>query len=241
MYDREVISRSIVSPIGSGATYEEVRDSIIEGFEQKVRSIVVAPFHVELLTELAKKYDNGYTRKGMILNYPYGGFTTEYKVHLMEHAVKYGLDEVCLGVNIAAFLSGDIDTFKKDIQAVLDASQGKVRVIASTWAIRIPLEKLEQMIHILLDMGITCIKTSPGVRFGEMQVEHIQFIHRVFGDKVEIEVAGRVRTREKVEAMAAAGATSFHLGSWHRISGLGRDMDFNWDTKKNEPCEYDRY
>lgn len=62
MYDREVISRSIVSPIGSGATYEEVRDSIIEGFEQKVRSIVVAPFHVELLTELAKKYDNGYTR-----------------------------------------------------------------------------------------------------------------------------------------------------------------------------------
>lgn len=74
-----------------------------------------------------------------------------------------------------------------------------------------------------------------------MQVEHIQFIHRVFGDKVEIEVAGRVRTREKVEAMAAAGATSFHLGSWHRISGLGRDMDFNWDTKKNEPCEYDRY
>ena len=69
MYDREVISRSIVSPIGSGATYEEVRDSIIEGFEQKVRSIVVAPFHVELLTELAKKYDNGYTRKGMILNY----------------------------------------------------------------------------------------------------------------------------------------------------------------------------
>lgn len=49
MYDREVISRSIVSPIGSGATYEEVRDSIIEGFEQKVRSIVVAPFHVELL------------------------------------------------------------------------------------------------------------------------------------------------------------------------------------------------
>ena len=55
MYDREVISRSIVSPIGSGATYEEVRDSIIEGFEQKVRSIVVAPFHVELLTELAKK------------------------------------------------------------------------------------------------------------------------------------------------------------------------------------------
>ena len=41
MYDREVISRSIVSPIGSGATYEEVRDSIIEGFEQKVRSIVV--------------------------------------------------------------------------------------------------------------------------------------------------------------------------------------------------------
>ena len=81
MYDREVISRSIVSPIGSGATYEEVRDSIIEGFEQKVRSIVVAPFHVELLTELAKKYDNGYTRKGMILNYPYGGFTTEYKVH----------------------------------------------------------------------------------------------------------------------------------------------------------------
>ena len=59
MYDKEVISRSIVSPIGSGAPYVEVRDSIIEGFEQKVRTIVVAPLHVELLTELTKKYDTG--------------------------------------------------------------------------------------------------------------------------------------------------------------------------------------
>ena len=38
MYDREVISRSIVSPIGSGATYEEVRDSIIEGFRAAYRT-----------------------------------------------------------------------------------------------------------------------------------------------------------------------------------------------------------
>ena len=241
MYDKEVISRSILSPIGSGNTYDEIRDSIIEGFEQKVRSILVLPFHAELLAQLHKQYDNGYTRIGIILNYPYGGFTTDYKVYLMKHAVRHQMDEVALGVNISAFLSGDIERFKNDIIAVKEASEGKVDLIPITWAIRIPLEKLEEMIRILLELDIHRIKTSPGVRFGAMQVEHIQFIHRVFGNQIEIEVAGRVRKRETVEAMALAGATSFHLGSWKRISGYGQDLEFNWKTKKNEECAHDRY
>lgn len=242
MYDSEVINRCSFSPIGFNNTYEEVKETILDGFTYKARSILVSPMHVEILAEMAKEYGNSYTRIGMIDNYPYGGFTTEYKVILANHALKYGMDEICLGPNISAFLSGDLDRFKSDIAAVQEVISGKMEMSVITWAVRIPLEKLEQMLNILLKMGIHRIKSSPGVRFGDMQLEHIEFIHRRFGTDIEIEVAGRVRSREKMEAMAQAGATTFHLGSWRRISGIGQDMSFNWDTKRNEYGEYkDRF
>ena len=234
MYDKELFERCCVSPIGFECSMEQVREEILDGFRYRACSIWVSPGHVELLAELAKEHGNGFTRLGMIDNYPYGGFTTEYKVYLAQYALQYGLDEICLGVNIAAFLEGDIPRFKDDIQQVLDAVQGRMDVVPLTWAIRIPLEKLEEIINIYLSMGIRRIKTSPGVRFGQMEQEHIQFIRRVFGDQLEIEVSGRVRSRNKVEKFIDCGADHFHLGSWRRICFGMQDRVFNWETKKSE-------
>ena len=129
-----------------------------------------------------------------------------------------------LGPNITAADSEDWDTFRDEMQACIDAADGKLTIVAMTWAVKMPLEKLAKICQIYTELGIDRIKTSAGVHFGDMEVEHVEFINRNFGDKIEIEVAGRVRSREKAEAMVAAGATSFHMGSWRRIGGIGQDI-----------------
>ena len=82
------------------------------------------------------------------------------------------------------------------------------------------------------------VKTSAGLHYGAMQVEHVQYIQRKFGDKLAIEVAGRCRTRETAEAMRAAGAVCFHMSQWRRICGNGYDYQFDYLTKKGGYMTY---
>ena len=238
MYDREMVGRAILSPFMSFLNNDIVEKEIIDGFKEGVRSIIVAPGQVKMLKKAEAMYGNGYTRTGMVDSYPFGGFSTNTKVNLCKYAVLNELDEIDLGINITAVVSGDWDTVRRDVEAVLEAAQGKLTVIPLVWVIRLPLETVDRLLQLYVDLGIERIKTNPGIHFGDMKVEHVEYIARHFGDKLGIEVAGRCRSREKAEAMTLAGAESFHISSWRRISGIGHDVQYNYATKE---CGYMEY
>lgn len=238
MYDKEMISRAILSPFTSNLTNEIARQELIEGYKEGVRSMIVAPGQVDLINELEEEYGNGYTRKGMVIGYPYGGLSRNFKVYLAKYAVEKGLHEVDIGVNITAIKSGDFKTARDELEEILAVTKDKVNVIPLLWIVRIPLELVDKICKMYIDIGITSIKTNPGIHFGDMKVDHVAYLSKHFGDKLEIEVAGRVRSREKAEEMVAAGATYFHISQWKRISGIGKDIQFDWDTKIAAPGQY---
>ena len=237
MYDREMISRCVLSPFGSFYKEEQVRKELIDGYKYGVRSIVVEADQVPLLKEIEQAYGNGYTRTGMVLGYPYGGYTTPVKLKLAEYAIAHGIDEVDLGINIHAFWANDIDTMYNDLKAVIDYSDGRLRIAAIAWLIRNSLENIVRIMETFLKAGVKVIKTNPGGRFGEMKVEHVQYIHTHYPE-LEIEVAGRCRSRDIAEKMVNAGASYFHLSSWRRMSGIGDDIQFDFDEKRADYLEY---
>ncbi len=237
MYDKEMISRCVLSPFGSFYKEEQVRKELTDGYRYGVRSIVVEADQVPMLKEIEKQYGNGYTRTGMVLGYPYGGYTTEIKLKLAEYAIENGIDEVDLGVNIHAFWSNDIETMYRDLKAVVDYADGRLRIAAIAWLIRNSLENIDKIMDTFVRAGVKVIKTNPGGRFGEMKVEHIQYVHTHYPE-IEIEVAGRCRSRETAEKMVEAGASYFHLSSWRRMSGIGEDIQFDYDTKVADYMEY---
>ena len=173
----------------------------------------------------------------MVLGYPYGGYTTDIKLKLAEYAIEHGIDEVDLGVNIHAFWSNDIETMYRDLKAVVDYADGRLRIAAIAWLIRNSLENIDKIMDTFVRAGVKVIKTNPGGRFGEMKVEHIQYVHTHYPE-IEIEVAGRCRSRETAEKMVEAGASYFHLSSWRRMSGIGDDIQFDYDTKVADYMEY---
>jgi deoxyribose-phosphate aldolase len=238
MYDREMIARSILSPFTSNYTNELALRETIEGFKNGVRSIVVGPGQVEMIKNVEQRYGNGYTRTGMAVGYPFGGHTQKYKEYLTGYALEKGIDEINYGVNITAVKSGDFHTVRKELELVLKTAGGKINIIPMLWMVRIPFELVDRLCRLYIDVGITAVKTSPGIHFGDMKVEHVSYLAGHYGDRLVIEVAGRVRSREKAEDMTRAGASYFHISQWRRIGGIGQDLQFDFVTKKAEFAEY---
>jgi len=238
MYDHEMIARAILSPFTSNLNHEIARRETADGFRHGVRSIIVAPGQVDMIKEVEKEHHNGYTRTGMTIGYPYGGLTASYKNYLAEYAVGKGLDEVDVGVNITAIKSGNFEAARKELEDFLRTVNGKLNVVPLVWMVRIPFELADRICQMYIDLGITSIKTSPGIHFGDMRVEHIEYLARHYADKLTIEVAGRVRSREKAEAMTLAGASYYHISQWRRIGGIGQDIQFDFGTKQAAFGEY---
>ena len=140
------------------------------------------------------------------------------------------------GVSVVDYKSGA--WAQADVAAVLEAAGGKLAVIPLVWVIRLPLEVVDKLCQVYVDLGIKRVKTSPGIHFGDMKVEHVEYLARHFGDKLGIEVAGRCRSREKAEAMTLAGAESFHISQWRRIGGIGYDIQFDYDAKRADYAAY---
>lgn len=242
MYDREMYNRACTSPFGEGYDDSIVIKEIEGSFEHNVRSCVVEAHQVPLMMEIKRRYPESTCRTGMVIGYPFGGYSTEVKMELAKYAVEMGVDEVDLGINITAVLSGDMETAKKDLEPVVAILKaGNVNIAAVSWLVRLPLQVIDQVCEMYRELGITSVKTSAGMHFGDMKVEHVEYVHRHFPE-MSIEVAGRCRTREKAEAMHAVGADYFHMSSWRRICGGEQDVQFDWDTKVAGYGEYtDRF
>lgn len=238
MYDDEMYGRTVISPFLSYYPNDVIEKEIIDGYNKRVRSIIVEPYQIPMLKEMEKKYGNGYTRTAMTIGYPYGGLTTETKVMLMKYAVEHEVDEVNVGININAILSGDMERAKEDLRQVTEAAEGKSTVVPVSWVIKIPFELVDKICEMYIELGLHAMKTSPGLHHGDMKVEHVEYIHKHFGDKLEIEIAGRCRTRDKAEKMTAAGAECFHISQWRRICGNGQDYQYDYRTKQGGYGEY---
>lgn len=238
MYDKEMYERACLSPFLSFLPQDIIDKEIEDGFKHNVRSIIVDPDQVTRLKELKEKYPDCKTRLGITDGYPFGGLTTRSKIRQALFAIDEGLDEIDVGININALMSDDWDTVRKDLKAVVDAVDKRLNIAPVSWLVRLSLAQIDQLCELYLDLGISTLKTSAGLHFGSMKVEHVDYVYKHYGDKLEIEVAGRCRTRETAEAMRAAGASYFHMSQWRRICGGEQDYAFDYINKVGAYSEY---
>ncbi len=85
------------------------------------------------------------------------------------------MDEIDLGTNVHALLSGDWSAVRDDLKAVIDTVDGRLNIIPVSWLVRLPLEAADRLCNIYIDLGITTMKTSAGLHFGEVKVEHVSY------------------------------------------------------------------
>ena len=176
--------------------------------------MLVDEFYIPLAKELMPD-----RKIGTIIAYPFGGFTSEMKVEMTRKAVSLGCSEFDIGLKYSYIKSGRYDLAKEDMLRVVEASEGKLDIVGMAQVGQMTLEELGKICQMLIDCGVKIVKTNSGMNQGTTVVEHIAFMRRVFGDALEIEVSGGIRTRDDAYKYISIGVDRIHSSVWKDVVG----------------------
>ncbi len=143
-----------------------------------------------------------------VVGFPLGASSTEAKVAEARAALWAGAQEIDMVQNVGALRSGDSETVRSDIQAVVEATHaagGIVKVILET-ALLDHGQKIEAC-HLAQEAGADFVKTSTGFGPAGATVQDVQLMRSVVGPQMGVKASGGIRTREDLDRMVAAGAT----------------------------------
>lgn len=186
------------------ATEEEIQKLCEEAKTFKFASVCVNPTNVKI----AKSFlQDSPVKVCTVIGFPLGATTPTVKAIETRDAIANGAEEVDMVINVGALKSGNDDLVRRDIEAVVQAAEGKalVKVILETAL----LSKEEIIKGSLLSKlgGADFVKTSTGFSTAGALVEDVALMRETVGPEMGIKAAGGIRTHEAAEEMIKAGAT----------------------------------
>lgn len=196
------------SMIEADVTEKDIAEFVEEMSRFEFASLAVDLHYIELTRELLGDSERRITT---VSSYPLGGMTTDVKAAQVAYARDHGAYDIDVSMNYLWIKSGRFDLVEEEVRRIVDAAGDLVVVMIPQTAILTNEEK-RQTCEALLNGGCKTIKTCSG--FGwKTEVEDVIYIKRLFGDAIEIEVSGGVRTRDDTVTMLSAGAARLHTST----------------------------
>lgn len=204
------IDHTILKP---AASVEEVKKLCKEAREYNFASVCVNGCHTKLVsTELAGTE----VKTCVVVGFPLGAMTKEAKAFETADAVKNGAQEIDMVINVGALKDKNYALVKEDIEAVVNAAEGKalVKVIIETCLLT-EEEKIKAC-EIAKEAKADFVKTSTGFSTGGATVEDIALMRKTVGEELGVKASGGVRDFKAAVAMIEAGAS--RIGSSNSIA-----------------------
>ncbi|KAB7670085.1 deoxyribose-phosphate aldolase [Bacillus sp. B1-b2] len=187
-------------------------------------SVCVNPTWVKLASELLAGTE---VKVCTVIGFPLGATTSTTKAFETEDAIKNGVTEVDMVINIGALKDKNYDLVREDIKAVVEAAKGKAltKVIIETSLLND--EEKEIACKLAVEAGTDFVKTSTGFSTGGATVEDIALMRKTVGPDIGVKASGGVRSSEDTEKMVEAGATRIGASSGVAIvNGLTSNSDY---------------
>ncbi|OGW36759.1 MAG: deoxyribose-phosphate aldolase [Nitrospirae bacterium RBG_13_39_12] len=196
----KLIDHSLLKP---DATHAEIKRLCKEAMQFGFYSVCIHPCFVKPAKEFLRASD---VRVSTVIGFPLGTTLTEVKVYEAINASLLGADELDIVINIGALKSGDLETVRKDISDVIEATKGLIhKAIIETCYLEDDEKK--KIVEICLEAGYEFIKTSTGFGPRGASVKDVRLIKGIVGNAAGIKAAGGIRTLKQVLNMLRAGAT----------------------------------
>jgi len=170
-------------------------------------SLCVSPFLVPLATEHLAGTS---TKVCSVCGFPLGYTLTETKAEESVHLVELGCTEVDMVMNVAAFLGGDHDFVRSDIEAVVlavsaeSSGAGLVKVILET--AYLDEAQIARASTLAVEAGAAFVKTSTGFGPRGASTRDVEIMRATVGPDIGVKAAGGIRDLDAVRAMIDAGA-----------------------------------
>lgn len=193
----------------ANATKDEITHLCDEAKQYDFASVCVNPVWVSYCAKYLADCD---VKICTVIGFPLGANTSEVKAFEAKNAIENGSDEIDMVINIGALKAGDIETVYKDIQAIVDASQGRcVKVIIETCLLTD--EEKVLACQQAMKAKATFVKTSTGFSTGGATVHDVALMKQTVGEQCEVKASGGVKTYQDMQDMIDAGATRIGTSS----------------------------
>jgi deoxyribose-phosphate aldolase len=216
------LDQTLLKPtVGFGEAATWMEGSRDAGFA----SLCVSPFLVPLA---AQHLAGTATAVCSVAGFPLGYSLTETKAEESVHLVELGCTEVDMVMNVAAFLGGEYDYVRDDIEAVVIAvseeseGSGLVKVILET--AYLDEAQIERACELAVTAGANFVKTSTGFGPRGATARDCEIMRAVVGTEIGVKAAGGIRDLATVMEMIEAGA--------NRI-GTSAGLDILAEAEKN--------
>lgn len=199
-----VIDHSVLRP---ESTSEDIKSGAEIAVRNGVASLCIRPSDVPLASKLLA---NSQVRLSTVIGFPHGTTTTETKVSESLEAVRGGVLELDMVLNVGALIEGNLELVTSDIKQVVSAAKAlsgdvTVKVIFETALLN--EAQIVAACHASVAAGADYVKTSTGFASAGATVENIRLMRQTVGDACGVKASGGVRTLDSIIDMIEAGAT----------------------------------
>ncbi|MCB1186370.1 deoxyribose-phosphate aldolase [bacterium] len=184
------------------ATVEALRAQVELATRLQLRSLCVPP----LLAGTVKKH-NPQLRVSTVVAYPLGLESASCKYFSIEELMEQGIDEFDVVLDLFALVNGNMAKLAAEagkLGTLCRRQQRMLKVIIETPILN--EARITEVVHVLRDAPVDCVKTSTGYGRDATKVEHVELIRRELGDDRLVKCSGGVRSREDALRMVDAGA-----------------------------------
>ncbi|HUS07422.1 MAG TPA: deoxyribose-phosphate aldolase [Bryobacteraceae bacterium] len=196
------IDHTILRP---DATQSDIQKLCTEAKRYGFASVCVNPHWVPVV---ARELAGSAVKVCTVVGFPLGANTTEIKKAETEAAIRVGAQEIDMVINVGALKSGDYDTVKLDIQAVVEASHRSAAIVKVIIEAALLDDNEKAMACTLSKLaGADFVKTSTGFAASGATAHDVALMRSIVGPKMGVKASGGIRTLEDLKKMAAAGAS----------------------------------
>jgi len=206
------IDHAVLKP---NQTESDVRAQAALCMRLGVASMCVRPCDIPLAVDLLNQSN---VVVSCVLSFPHGADSTAVKAVQAEQAVRDGVREIDMVMNIGQFLSGNYDGVRTDIEAVVDvAHQHDVLVKVIQESCYLSLDDVARACELSLDAGADFVKTSTGFGPSSATPEIIDVMVKTVGGKMGIKASGGIRTWDQAVGYLNQGATRLGIGATETV------------------------
>ncbi len=190
------------------AAWEEIRILCDEAIEYKTASVCIPPNYIKRIHDEYGDKLNICT----VVGFPLGYSTTGAKAEECRQALKDGVNEIDMVINITDVKNKDYKKVEDEIRILKEiAGDHILKVIVETCYLT--EEEKIQMCHAVTGAKADYIKTSTGFGTGGATMEDIFLFKKHIGQNVKIKASGGIKTLKDMEAFIDAGCSRLGTSS----------------------------
>lgn len=222
MDNKEILRKVDHTLLRVDATWEEIRETCLEGIKYNTASVCIPPFFVEQAREFMDNVYEGRekdlagcacagedcedrTKICTVIGFPNGYSTSTVKEVETRDAIIKGADEIDMVIHIGDVKEKNFDNIEREIKGIKSVCGEHILKVIVETCLLTEEEKIE-MCRVVTNSGADYIKTSTGFSTKGADFNDVALLKKWVGPKVRVKAAGGIASLDDAVKFIELGA-----------------------------------